>query len=323
LQDAEKVVSSFYNYCSLAGPLRCGFHTGTTADDVSTRLSTLMARLRRQPLTVPDAPTGPEIVTYSDVKTMFFTALYKPLTSFPKIAKILADIEAGDGKSFIDYQKKQFSCNCGDGGPERPPGPDFDAIWAIACSDGEQVDDSLDEMYEYLHMLQDQSPTSGGSWAVVRMGCAGWKIRPQGLVYNGPISGNTSWPLLFLGNSADPVTPVRNAHKMAKAFEGSVVLEQNSEGVRFPYYPYFYCSLPVTNRVCSIVQSQRPPCVMSNISVTTLLMESFHRRVRSARLMSGPFLTVKRLSEPCRRRTAFFSTQSLSLGRDGVLPPIS
>ncbi|KAH8151117.1 uncharacterized protein LAJ45_04819 [Morchella importuna] len=242
LQDAEKVVSSFYNYCSLAGPLRCSFHTGTTADDVSTRLSTLMARLRRQPLPVPDAPTGAEVVTYSDVKTMFFTALYKPLTSFPKIAKILVDIEAGDGKSFIEYQKKQFSCNCGGGGPERPPGPDFDAIWAIACSDGEQVEDSLDEMYEYLHMLQEQSPTSGGSWAVVRMGCAGWKIRPQGLVYNGPISGNTSWPLLFLGNSADPVTPVRNAHKMAKGFEGSVVLEQNSEG---------HCSIS-TPSVCSM-----------------------------------------------------------------------
>lgn len=53
----------------------------------------------------------------------------------------------------------------------------------------------------------------------------------------GPFTGNTSWPLLIVGNSADPVTPVRNAHKMAKAYEGAVVLEQNSEGV---------CSPPVT-----------------------------------------------------------------------------
>lgn len=34
-----------------------------------------------------------------------------------------------------------------------------------------------------------------------------------------------------MGNSADPVTPVRNAHKMAKGYKGAVVLEQNSEGV--------------------------------------------------------------------------------------------
>lgn len=46
--------------------------------------------------------------------------------------------------------------------------------------------------------------------------------------------GNTSWPLLIMGNSADPVTPVRNAHKMAKGYKGAVVLEQNSEGVGSP-----------------------------------------------------------------------------------------
>lgn len=47
----------------------------------------------------------------------------------------------------------------------------------------------------------------------------------------GPFTGNTSWPLLIVGNSADPVTPVRNAHKLAKGYKGAVVLEQNSEGV--------------------------------------------------------------------------------------------
>lgn len=60
------------------------------------------------------------------------------------------------------------------------------------------------------------------------------KIRDFGVValtvLEGPFTGNTSWPLLLIGNSADPVTPVRNAHKMAKGYEGAVVLEQNSEG---------------------------------------------------------------------------------------------
>lgn len=220
-------MSSFYTYCSQAGPLRCAFHTGKTPNDISARLSALLAKIKRQPLPVPD---GAEIITYSDVKTMIFSSLYKPLYTFPKVAKVLADIEKGDGKSMVEYQKEKFECVC-EPGKEPLSDPGFDSGWAIACSDGEVVEDTLEDVHEYLGVLLKQSETMGGRWASIRIGCSGWKIRPEGLVYNGTFAANTSWPLLFVGNSADPVTPIRNARKMSKGYEGAVVLEQNSEGV--------------------------------------------------------------------------------------------
>ncbi|KLO05807.1 hypothetical protein SCHPADRAFT_1002699 [Schizopora paradoxa] len=46
----------------------------------------------------------------------------------------------------------------------------------------------------------------------------------------GTFNHKTSHPLLLIGNTADPVTPLWAAHKMSKGFEGSVVLIQNSSG---------------------------------------------------------------------------------------------
>lgn len=48
--------------------------------------------------------------------------------------------------------------------------------------------------------------------------------------YTGPWQANTSHPLLFVGNTADPVTPGLYAREMAKGFEGAVALMQNSGG---------------------------------------------------------------------------------------------
>jgi hypothetical protein len=45
------------------------------------------------------------------------------------------------------------------------------------------------------------------------------------------IGGNTSFPLLFIGNTADPVTPLAGAKKMSKLFRGSTVLTVDTPGV--------------------------------------------------------------------------------------------
>jgi hypothetical protein len=68
---------------------------------------------------------------------------------------------------------------------------------------------------------------------------SGWKIRPVHPFTTKP-GGKTSFPLLFIGNSADPVSPLVNAQTMSALFPGSAVLIQDGPGVcahSFSYEP--------------------------------------------------------------------------------------
>jgi hypothetical protein len=49
----------------------------------------------------------------------------------------------------------------------------------------------------------------------------------EGITRGGELSKT---PILFLINRFDPMTPLGNAHEMAKGYPGSVVLGQNARG---------------------------------------------------------------------------------------------
>jgi hypothetical protein len=177
------------------------------------------------------------------VQSLIFKSLYNPLVMFPILADVLAALESGDGSRFAAVEKQRFDC------PSTEKNSGIEADTAIICSDGARVSDTLQDFSTYLSALRAQSAGFAGIWARIRLGCVGWKLRPAGLVYNGPFTGNTSAPVLFVGNTEDPVTPIRklfppphifprayqltrcsSAHKMSAGYPGSVVLTQNSAG---------------------------------------------------------------------------------------------
>ena len=80
-----------------------------------------------------------------------------------------------------------------------------------------------------MDKLAELSPLVGEVWANHRLGCIHYSVRPHHR-FRGPWTGNTSHPILEIGNTADPVTPGRYAKKMAEGFEGAVALIQNSAG---------------------------------------------------------------------------------------------
>jgi len=80
----------------------------------------------------------------------------------------------------------------------------------------------------------------GDTWRP-RLGCSGWKVRAKER-FTASWETNTSFPLLIIGNTADPVTPLWNAKKMSQGFKSSVVLTQDSLG---------HCSLAAAS-VCTV-----------------------------------------------------------------------
>jgi hypothetical protein len=114
---------------------------------------------------------------------------------------------------------------------------------AIACSDGDDITSVNKSTYiQREKELAEMSPHGGSLWARVQMTCIHYPLRAH-YRFPGPWKANTSHPVLFIGNTADPVTPGINAINMAKGYEGAVALVQNSSG---------HCAVASTYSECTV-----------------------------------------------------------------------
>jgi pimeloyl-ACP methyl ester carboxylesterase len=231
LTDNQKAIDSFYTYCHSSGPELCPLTTAnSTVSDIKDRVASIFRSIYHNPLAL-NSPLGPEILTYSDVKSFFFSAGYTPRLVFPMVAELLAEIEAGSGWILDQIQQGSrynhiYSC-----GP-RPElnFADSTPTYSILCSDGiDQTNNTIDEFAEYWKLLDSMSPTSGAIWSMLRMRCIAWKITSP-TAFTGPFGGNTSTPILFLSNTADPVTPLRSGRLMHSLFPNSGILVSDNAG---------------------------------------------------------------------------------------------
>jgi len=238
LQDTDLIMERFHEDCYSAGPEKC-LLWGSSGPDHSRRIfSRVLNRLEVSPLPVPaSGPFGPDIITYTDVMSLIRGALYQPRGWFVILARILAAIDKGNGSDISAIKQMQLGtfCNsplctpwnkdCGD-----PALPHMEAGRAILCSDGpDQTNWTANRHYEKYLTLTTQSKYLGAYWSEITLYCAHWHVRPS-WDYVPTLKANTSNPILWIGNSRDPVTPLRNAMKMSNGFPGSAVLVQDADG---------------------------------------------------------------------------------------------
>ncbi|KAJ4372202.1 hypothetical protein N0V83_003976 [Neocucurbitaria cava] len=250
LTDTEKAMHSFYTFCHHAGPEVCPLATANgTSSDVEARFQKIVQSLYHKPL-ILNSPQGPEILTFSDVKLLIFSAVYQPMGSFPLIARLLAAIEAGEGEildqlSFAYRNGHVYHCPVNGSTSPAPKLMSPVAQFAILCGDGiDQSHLAIDDFVEYWNLLESISPTAASVWSMLRMHCASWRIRAR-YSFTGPFGGNTSHPILFVSNTADPVTPLRSGRLMHSFFPGSGILVGDSAG---------HCSVSTPN-----------PCTLNHI----------------------------------------------------------
>ncbi|GAB7353862.1 hypothetical protein MBLNU459_g4221t2 [Dothideomycetes sp. NU459] len=220
LQDADKILGRFFDYCDEAGPESCSFYSPGGPDGIKKAYDELIQDVFQHPRAVTSTATrGPDVITWSDVKSMVRLGMYQPLIYLPMVSDLLADVATGNGSLFADFKHMEHDPSCpsaackaaGPFSPECVGAGDngVDAQSAILCTDGEglgQIDESA--FQTYWHALQRQSKVMGDWWAHTRLGCVGWKTKAKWR-FEGPFGGNTSHPMLFIGNTLDPVTPLR------------------------------------------------------------------------------------------------------------------
>ncbi|KAG2014274.1 hypothetical protein CC2G_011107 [Coprinopsis cinerea AmutBmut pab1-1] len=232
LEDASKVMEHFYTSCAAAGPDRCAFHAPDPSD-IKRNLTRLADELRRRPLPVYTEKEGSRtyygILDYAKFRAIVFSILYSPYGGFSALAEVLAKLAQGDPEPFFTLlAAPPFQCSC-DPSEELEFASVRDSLVAILCTDGEKVPEGLEESQAYFEELSEKSEWAD-VWAWARLSCLGWPKKSPAASFKGPFVANTSHPILVIGNTADPVTPLSSAKKMSKGFNNSVVLTQDSPG---------------------------------------------------------------------------------------------
>ncbi|KAJ6604115.1 hypothetical protein DFH09DRAFT_1441973 [Mycena vulgaris] len=230
MADTDKTLQTFFDGCAAAGPADSAFHA-PSASAISRNLAALTASIREQPLAVV-TPASHGIVDFVFLRNAVLNALYGPCDAFASLAHGLADLAAGNATTlYAQSAVPTFECACNASAVPFHLN-NLEAYMAVACGDATPVEDSIPQLQRYY---EDGLKVSSFAdlLSSTRVLCSGWKIHREGR-FRGPVGArNTSFPLLVVGNTLDPVTPLAGAVKTANSFPGSALLTQDSIGVRF------------------------------------------------------------------------------------------
>jgi hypothetical protein len=157
----------FYEACAHADLEACALHESTGAA-VKARVEAIFSRLKTHPITVlPNIGEGQlqyGILDYASARNVVFMFLYKPYYPGPtSLAHALAATERGNGRPMWELSqalkgKPEFRCHCGeDPEPETiflgPPEQEL----AVSCSDGDKVDDTVEDLQEHFERMAKMS----------------------------------------------------------------------------------------------------------------------------------------------------------------------
>ncbi|KAF7304000.1 Alpha beta hydrolase fold family [Mycena indigotica] len=242
---ADAALQTFFTSCAAAGPSTCPFANNkkNTPEQLAARLTALTNAVRKQPVPVA-TPAGYGLVDYSLLRSAIYDSISSPFDTFPTLAKALADLEKGDGAALFAIEAEPlFQCGNND--------PDFSGAGvAIGCGDAAEVHDSLEELGTFYRKAAKVSQFAEFLVGMRRVTCSGWKVYRQDR-FKGPLPVvKTSFPILFVSNTADPITskagcvnivadkvlgnspgpPPHRALKTISKFPGSVLLTQDCPG---------------------------------------------------------------------------------------------
>ena len=242
LRDTDLLFAKLAEYCFEGGPEDCALYDKDGPAFILANVQKTVSNFKANPISIPgNSTSGPQVVTLNDLMRLFRDIVYNPLLEFPMTAQVLDELSRGEGTTLaarkVDQQPKLsevLSKQCIKDGPYSPScfssTRTWDATYGIACSDGlSRLNQTKEEYREYADSIIAQSRLIGASWASIQLPCTAWHTRPHWR-YDGNFHNKTAHPILFAGNTIDPVTPLYNALLMAKGFEGAGVLHQDAEG---------------------------------------------------------------------------------------------
>jgi len=246
MQDTQATYKALSLQCSKS-PEACALGRAAVNEDslhqestLLERVAALSAKLATKPMSVWHSRFGSGYVDASSLQTLLSSHLYWP-ASWKNLVDTLAAAERGNGTLLFEATHGIFRTS-------RPSPPHTSpastrqnygastTINVIQCVDSQPLPDRYrdrDVQISAFRELGRQSPI-GESWAISHIIPRVYCDLEAYETYRGPWDEarglqNTSLPILFVGNTLDPVTPLKNARHMAKAF-GAPLLVHDGYG---------------------------------------------------------------------------------------------
>ncbi|PKX89341.1 putative proteinase [Aspergillus novofumigatus IBT 16806] len=192
IADADAIFDRFAFYCDTAGLDGCPFYTHGGPAVIKAAYLELEAALYNASVPVAPSPTrGPEVVTWTDLKSVLRYSVYQPLFVFPLLAHYAKSLAEGDGSPMADFKQRSRSPSCpSDQCLQTGPwsgqclekgANELYAMSAILCSDAPYLRDMDQARFQEAWASQKaQSFTLGDYWAAITaLGCVGHKSRPK------------------------------------------------------------------------------------------------------------------------------------------------
>ncbi|KAG4437872.1 hypothetical protein IFR05_006632 [Cadophora sp. M221] len=249
IQDADKISTSFSYYCHKAKENCELYRPGDEVSDVEDRFQAVMDRIKENPVTlIHPISKQPVLITHSHVRLILFSILYAPNSGFMAVAWIFDLLSRGYddilGQIFPLPEPEPFCA-------VNLPAEIFpnEAQIAIMCSDKRYpFNDALPELQKTFEKMSSESSWAD-VWMTIMLSCDAYPVR----AIDPPMRWDdhpshkadpikTSFPVLFISNTADPVTPLAAGVKMARKFVDAGLIEQHSMG---------HCSIAAVSK-CTI-----------------------------------------------------------------------
>ena len=201
----EGQLATFLKQCS--EKTTCAFHNGGKAESA---FDQLVLDIDTTPLEVSKDRTP---VTQGVLFTAVAQAMYSDYY-WPQLSEALSEAQNGDGKGILQlyddyYQRKD----------DGTYGNELEAFLAISCLDDPGAS-STQDVDSHIEDFIAAAPRLGGNFAY-GYSCALWPVKQAAKVN---ITGKGAGPIVVVGTTGDPATPLDSTRKMALSLEQGILI---------------------------------------------------------------------------------------------------
>ncbi|KAI1121793.1 TAP-like protein-domain-containing protein [Nemania abortiva] len=226
---ADGIIASFFVYCFEVGLSQCSFYTGSSVLDIFDRFNRSFVQLDAQRAKAENWANVTDLeAALLTMKTALYYSVASPVSTFSILSEAMLTLEQAIIFQQLPAWTEQIVAVIGD--PTAAGEMDAELRLGTLCTDqsNKWYNKTLEDLEPAIEHLREVSIV-GEIVAKSMLGCLGWSIEATD-VFSGPFGGDTTTPILFVGNTYDPISPVTNALAAAKNYKDAQVVTVDAIG---------------------------------------------------------------------------------------------